>query len=247
MYTTRLTQIRKGAPMGNDNAAGDHRPFTHSGPKKSKGSAKPTGGGSFGTHSEAMSQAHDYIKSKGYEISDDNWQQHIAGTRKPGEGKTNSYNIPMDKDGQETDKYAHIQVYNKGNDSTAPYELNTYIDSGKPKVAKSDGGFFDVFKGAPAGNKNAAGHHTRMAGAHRKGYEQHAQAAVDFPKSKALHEAAASSHLEAMGAHRDAVKEGTPTASATAEEFSSKTRGPTKRAIATLPKGVSLTPYTRPT
>lgn len=147
MYLTRLTQLRKGAPIGNDNAAGPHAPFRHSGtPLKTMGS-KPSGGGSFSSHSEAMSEAHDYIKSKGYEISDDNWQQHVAGTKKPSEGKTNKYDIPMHMGGKETNKYAHIQVYNKGGDK-APYELNTYLDSGKPKIEKSEigSGFSGLFK-----------------------------------------------------------------------------------------------------
>ena len=136
MYSTLFVQLTKGAPLGNKNAAGKHK-----------------GGGSHGSHTEAMQAAHDHIKSKGYEISDDNWQQHVAGTRKPSEGKTNSYNIPMHRDGKETDKYAHIQVYNKG--GTHPYELNTYTDSGKPKIKKMDG-FLHLFKGAPLGNRNAA-------------------------------------------------------------------------------------------
>lgn len=116
--------VLKGAPMGNKNAAGPH------------------GGGSasiyHSSHSEAMSAAHDQIKAKGYEVSDDNWQQHVAGTRKPGEGKTNQYHIPLHQNGKETDKYAHVQVYNRGNNSSSPYELNAYVDSGKPKVAKAE-------------------------------------------------------------------------------------------------------------
>lgn len=243
----RKTAVTKGAPIGNDNARGPHAPFTHSGsssPAKHTAS-KPTGSGSFSTHSEAMSQAHDYIKSKGYEISDDNWQHHVSGKAKPGEGKTNKYDIPLDKDGQETDKYAHIQIYNKGNEVAQNYELNAYVDSGKPKIAKTEGGFSGVFKGAPMGNRNAAGHHTRMAGAHRKGFEQHSQASKDFPKSKEQHDAAAKAHLEALSAHRDAAKTGTPEASAAAEDLTHKTKGPTRLAIATLPKGKAMTPYTR--
>lgn len=133
----------------------------------SKGSAGPhDGGGSHSSHSEAMSAAHDHIKSKGYEISDANWQQHIAGIPKPGEGKTNRYNIPLHQGGKETNKYAHIQVYNKGYNSPKPYELNSYVDSGKPTVAKCEFGY--IFKGAPMGNDNAAGPH-KGSGGHPQG------------------------------------------------------------------------------
>ena len=124
MLHTKFAEVFKGAPMGNQNAAGPH---------KGLGKHKVY----HGTHSEAMSTAHDQIKEKGYEISDDNWQHHIAGTRKPGEGKTNQYHIPLHRNGQETDKYAHIQVYNRGGDT--PYELNAYVDSGKAKTKKVDG------------------------------------------------------------------------------------------------------------
>ena len=99
---------------------------------------RPKGDGNHASHSEAMAAAHEHIKSQGYHISDENWQQHIAGTPKPAEGKTNRYDIPMHKDGQETNKYAHIQVYNRGNNIPHNYELNTYLDSGKPKLVQKN-------------------------------------------------------------------------------------------------------------
>lgn len=116
-----------------------------------------TGSGYFATHSEAMASAHEHIKSKGYEVSDDNWFQHVAGTRKPGEGKTNEYHLPLHKDGKETDKYAHVQVYNRGNNVPKNYELNAYVDSGKPKVSKGEEGFAAVMKGARSGQPGAGG------------------------------------------------------------------------------------------
>lgn len=109
--------------MGNKNAAGHHG---------GGGASSPSGGGNHASHSEAMAAAHDHIKSQGYTISDENWQHHVAGTPKPGQGKTNRYDIPLHKNGKETNKYGHIQVYNKGDHIPKNYEVNTYVDSGKP-------------------------------------------------------------------------------------------------------------------
>jgi hypothetical protein len=99
---------------------------------RGKGAA-PSGSGDHTSHTDAMNAAHEHVKSKGYAISDQNWQDHISGKAKPGEGKTNRYDIPLHKDGKSTDKYAHVQVYNKGSQAPKPYELNSYVDAGKPK------------------------------------------------------------------------------------------------------------------
>jgi hypothetical protein len=86
-----------------------------------------------------MSTAHDYIKTKGYSISDDDWAHHVSGTRKPGEGKTVSFDIPLQKGGVATNKYAHIQVYNRGDAILKNYEVNVYVDSGKPTKKSEEG------------------------------------------------------------------------------------------------------------
>jgi hypothetical protein len=82
------------------------------------------------TYSAAVQHAAQHLEKKGLHISDDNWFHHVnSGPKKPGEGKTNSLNIPLHKDGKETKKHAHIQVYNRGNDVKNAYELNMYHES----------------------------------------------------------------------------------------------------------------------
>ena len=82
------------------------------------------------TYSSAVQHAHEHLKKKGLEISDDNWFHHVnSGPKKPGEGQTNRLDIPLHKDGVETKKHAHIQVYNRGNDVKNAYELNLYHES----------------------------------------------------------------------------------------------------------------------
>lgn len=79
------------------------------------------------SYSDALSHAHETLKSRGYHIHDDNWFHHVSvGPKKPAEGKTNSLNIPLHKDGQPTKKHVHIQVYNRGNTAKHPFELNMY-------------------------------------------------------------------------------------------------------------------------
>ena len=82
------------------------------------------------TYSSAVQHAHEHLKKKGLEISDDDWFRHVnSGPKKPGEGQTNRLDIPLHKDGVETKKHAHIQVYNRGNDVKNAYELNLYHES----------------------------------------------------------------------------------------------------------------------
>ena len=78
------------------------------------------------TYSDAVAHAREHLKKKGLEISDDEWFRHVnSGPKKPSEGKTNRLDIPLQKDGKETKKNAHIQVYNRGKN----YELNMYHES----------------------------------------------------------------------------------------------------------------------
>lgn len=54
--------------------------------------------------------------------------------RKPAQGKTNSLRFQLHKDGQPTDKYAHVQVYHHDGKTKKPFELNMYHDTGKHKI-----------------------------------------------------------------------------------------------------------------
>jgi len=82
------------------------------------------------TYSAAVQHAHEHLKKKGLEISDDDWFRHVnSGPKKPGEGQTNRLDIPLHKDGKETKKHAHIQVHNRGNDVKNAYELNMYHEA----------------------------------------------------------------------------------------------------------------------
>lgn len=82
------------------------------------------------TYSAAVQHAHEHLKKKGLEISDDNWFHHVnSGPKKPGEGQTNRLDIPLHKDGKETKKQVHIQVHNRGNDIKNAYELNMYHEA----------------------------------------------------------------------------------------------------------------------
>lgn len=99
-----------------------------------------SGTGYYQSHSEGMSAVLDQVKSQGYDISEDNWFRHVSGTRKPAEGQTVNFDIPMDKDGKETNKYVHIQVYNRGNMVPNNFEVNSYMDSGKPTFKEDSNG-----------------------------------------------------------------------------------------------------------
>jgi len=57
----------------------------------------------------------------------DDWHDKVAtGPKKPSSGKTNSFSVKLKKDGKESKKALHLQVYNMDNQK---YELNMYIES----------------------------------------------------------------------------------------------------------------------
>ena len=65
------------------------------------------------------------MKKNGYEIDDDEWFREVStGPRKPSKGKTNSFSLPIYKNGKKQRKRVHFQVY--GLDS-GNYELTGYI------------------------------------------------------------------------------------------------------------------------
>ena len=78
--------------------------------------------------SDAVEEVIQFLKSKGYTMSDDDiWDNISTGPKKPSKGKTNKYSIPLLKGDKETKKVVQFQVYGldgKGNDH---FELNMYI------------------------------------------------------------------------------------------------------------------------
>ena len=76
------------------------------------------------TFSSAVQHAEEIAKKRGFEIDPDVWDRKVAmGPRKPGVGKTNSYNIDLMKNGKDVKQKLHMQVYY----DEGRYELNMYI------------------------------------------------------------------------------------------------------------------------
>ena len=76
------------------------------------------------TFSSAVQHAEEVTKKRGFEIDPDVWDRKVAmGPRKPGVGKTNSYNIDLMKNGKDVKQKLHMQVYY----DEGRYELNMYI------------------------------------------------------------------------------------------------------------------------
>ena len=77
------------------------------------------------TYTSAVEEALLVADKAGYEIDEDDYFNQIAtGPRKPGEGKTNTFKIGLQKGGKEQKKRLQIQIYGKGKHG---YELNCYI------------------------------------------------------------------------------------------------------------------------
>jgi glycerophosphoryl diester phosphodiesterase len=77
------------------------------------------------TMSGAFREVEISLKKMGYEFDpDDYWYKVSTGPKKPSAGKYNKYSINIIKDGQPTNKMAHVQIY--GMDS-GNYELNQYV------------------------------------------------------------------------------------------------------------------------
>jgi hypothetical protein len=76
------------------------------------------------TFSSAVQHALTQIKKRGYDIHDEEWDLKVAmGPKKPSAGKTNSYTIPLLKNGKETRRNLQMQIYY----DEGRYELNMYI------------------------------------------------------------------------------------------------------------------------
>lgn len=90
--------------------------------KLAEGSAYPLYHKSY---SSAVDAAIQYAERQGYEVDmDDVWDKVSTGPRKPSEGKTNSFNIELKKNGSVVkNKRLNFQVYGMG----SKYELNAYV------------------------------------------------------------------------------------------------------------------------
>jgi hypothetical protein len=78
-------------------------------------------------YSSAVQTAIKQAEKRGFEVDMDDWHDKVAtGPKKPSSGKTNSFSIKLKKDGKESKKALHLQVYNMDNQK---YELNMYIES----------------------------------------------------------------------------------------------------------------------
>lgn len=78
------------------------------------------------TYTSAIQTALEIARSRGYEYDKDEVFSIIgSGPKKPQEGDTNKFSVPLMKDGREVKEALQIQVYNRGGEK--PYELNTYI------------------------------------------------------------------------------------------------------------------------
>jgi hypothetical protein len=77
------------------------------------------------SYTAAVEEALIVADKQGYEVDMDDYFDKIAtGPRKPQEGKTNIFQIALEKGGKEQKKKLQIQIYGKGKHG---YELNCYI------------------------------------------------------------------------------------------------------------------------
>lgn len=76
------------------------------------------------TMTAAFVEVRKNLANHGYEISDNDFWEHVnTGPRKPAEGNTNKYHIPLMKGSESTNKTVKVQIYGMAN----KYELNMYI------------------------------------------------------------------------------------------------------------------------
>ena len=102
-------------------------------------------------YSGAVQAAIKQAEKRGFEVDMDDWHDKVAtGPKKPSAGKTNSFSVKLKKDGKESKKALHLQVYNMDNHK---YELNMYIEEIEQGVAEGlnddpyDQGFTDGYNG----------------------------------------------------------------------------------------------------
>ena len=101
-------------------------------------------------YSSAVQTAIKQAEKRGFEVDMDDWHDKVAtGPKKPSSGKTNSFSVKLKKDGKESKKALHLQVYNMDNQK---YELNMYIES----IEESDAYDKDVKPSGKPHDKDAA-------------------------------------------------------------------------------------------
>lgn len=95
-------------------------------------------------YSSAVQTAIKQAEKRGYEVDMDDWHDKVAtGPKKPSSGKTNSFSVKLKKDGKESKKALHLQVYNMDNHK---YELNMYIESLEEGTQRVDSLVTDALK-----------------------------------------------------------------------------------------------------
>jgi len=76
------------------------------------------------SYTDVIQEVRRYIEANGYTVDEDDMFRIVgSGPRKPSEGKTNKFFIPLYKNGEPAMKKAEVQVYGMGN----RYELNIYF------------------------------------------------------------------------------------------------------------------------
>ena len=89
------------------------------------------------SYTDAVNHAFAHHAKSGLKSSDDDRMQHVGlGSKKPGEGKTTTVNIPATHEKTGKKHMIHIQVYNKG--GSKPYELNTYSSTTRSMQKESE-------------------------------------------------------------------------------------------------------------
>ena len=95
-------------------------------------------------YSSAVQTAIKQAEKRGFEVDMDDWHDKVAtGPKKPSSGKTNSFSVKLKKDGKESKKALHLQVYNMDNNK---YELNMYIESLEEATQRVDSLVTDALK-----------------------------------------------------------------------------------------------------
>jgi len=95
-------------------------------------------------YSSAVQTAIKQAEKRGFEVDMDDWHDKVAtGPKKPSAGKTNSFSVKLKKDGKESKKALHLQVYNMDNHK---YELNMYIESLEEGTQRVDSLVTDALK-----------------------------------------------------------------------------------------------------
>lgn len=76
-------------------------------------------------YSSVINEIEKYAKSLGYELDQDEYSNaYIDAFFKPKPGKTQKNSLTILKNGKESKKSLHVQIYNTGN----KFELNMYIN-----------------------------------------------------------------------------------------------------------------------